>query len=497
VPQQQQSTTSPAQEQGTSANSATTGSQSASQTQGAASGGATTQASLAGMQGGAGNQAAVEEMKGAQASEEGANQEPSGGGSGGSGLESLPPIPPIGSAVILAAAGENEWAFEGGLSVKLNELLIANPAVPLSDLLKQAAEAKYSGSRKQKDVHADVAMVGTLPSEDSDTKKATLVANQNYDKSKDLSKAIGETQALAGTLRGEGFDDIVYEDQKAADIEAFYNIEMSDAKAGDEVVLGFSGHGNKAGLVGVDEKKVSHGTINSYVNEALSEGVHLRVILDACHTGTGTNLIRDEYASAVVDKPAFLSKIYDECEVVYDNLQVNLKERKSGYWDAYWANAATHLKDEYDLYFKLEEKIKDTEKELDKGKATWKKRIAAASPEKKDKLVAISDRWESTETKKLQTEKLAFDEHEKKLQRLAKELQQNKDLKTTDLGWATVFNDAADEIWKNALVDLTYIAEFADVDAPHTYIEDYRTYGAELNYIANLKQLIIDAISAV
>jgi hypothetical protein len=182
---------------------------------------------------------------------------------------------------------------------------------------------------------------------------------------------------------------------------------------------------------------------------------------------------------------------------VYDNLQVNLKERKSGYWDAYWANAATHLKDEYDLYFKLEEKIKDTEKELDKGKATWKKRIAAASPEKKDKLVAISDRWESTETKKLQTEKLAFDEHEKKLQRLAKELQQNKDLKTTDLGWATVFNDAADEIWKNALVDLTYIAEFADVDAPHTYIEDYRTYGAELNYIANLKQLIIDAISAV
>jgi hypothetical protein len=35
------------------------------------------------------------------------------------------------------------------------------------------------------------------------------------------------------------------------------------------------------------------------------------------------------------------------------------------------------------------------------------------------------------------------------------------------------------------------------VDAPHTYIEDYRTYGAELNYIANLKQLIIDAISAV
>jgi hypothetical protein len=448
------------------------------------------------MQGGAGNQAAVEEMNGAQASEEGANREASGGGTGGGDLESLPPIPPIGSAVILAAACENEWAFEGGLSVKLNELLLANPTVPLSELLKQAAEAKYSGSTEQKDVNADVAVVGTLPSEDADNKKATLVANQNYDESSDLSSAIGETQALAGTLRGEGFDDIVYEDQKAGDIEAYYNIEMNDAKAGDEVVLGFSGHGDNDGLVGVDEETVKHGTINSYVNEALSEGVHLRVILDACHTGTGTNLIRDEYASAAIDTPAFLSNIYDQCEVVYDALQVNHKERGDGYWEAYWANTAAHLTADWDLFFKLKEDLEGTEKKLNEGKAIWKKRIAAATPDKKDKLTAISERWESTETKKYEKEKRALDKHEAKLDKLAEELQQNKDL-MTERGWSKVFDDAADEIWKDALVNLTLIAEFAEEDHPHTNIEDYRTYGTELSYIGKLKQLIIDAISAV
>ena len=494
--QQQQSTTGSDQDQSTSANSATSGAQSASQTQGAASGGPTTQASLAGMQGGAGNQAAVEEMSSAQASEEGASQDGTGGGSGGADLESLPPIPPIGSAAILAAAGENEWAFEGGLSVKLNELLLANPGVPLTELLKQAADAKYSGSKEQKDVHADVAVVGTLPSEDADNKKATLVANQNYDESSDLSKAIGETQTLAGTLRGEGFDDLVYVDQKAADIEAYYNIEMNDAKAGDEVVLGFSGHGGQEGLVGVDEETVSHGTINSYVSEALSEGIHLRVILDACHTGAGTNLIRDEYESAAIDTPALLSKIYDQCVVVYDALQENHKERESGYWEAYWANAATHLTADWDLFFKMKEDLEGMEKKLEEGKATWKKRIAAATPEKRDKLTAIAERWEAAETKKYEQEKLALDTHEAKLDKLAEELQQNKDL-ITDRGWSKVFDDAADEIWKDALVNLTLIADFAEEDHPHTNIEDYRTYGTELSYIGRLKQLIIDAISAV
>ena len=138
---------------------------------------------------------------------------------------------------------------------------------------------------------------------------AVYVANAAYP-TRPLRGTIPDAEGLNGAMSGRGFQGAVHTDRTAAQMGALYEGAAADAslEEGDSLLLFFSGHGLEEGLAGVDYGHTGggdpgvlpHARVNAMVKQASARGVNTSVVIDACHSGTAVDQMRNDQMQELV-----------------------------------------------------------------------------------------------------------------------------------------------------------------------------------------------------
>jgi len=456
--------------------SSSTGSQTAEQTQNQSSpnSGEATQNSLNAMQEGAGNQAAQDEMKRSQGDSASEGKESATESSAGG----------DGSAMVMASAGATEWAFDKSFTPTLIEKWKASPEAPLAEVLNQMAKETLSVSCAEQPVHhPDLLTLGEGPagkeSAGEKEKFAFLVANQNYTGISKLSTPIAETAALGAMLESKQYDTLIDNDIQADEIKADFNNELAQASAGDELVLGFAGHGGNDGLVGIDHTSnnpdvMPYGELSSLVNKATGSGVHLRVIMDSCHSATGSSLVREEMANSAFEEAGLensvYASIYNVCSQNRERLITLSGEYNQEKKEAVKARREASMRGEVNSYFnrraESDKKISDARSAYAPNNTEWQKQW---------------EDWYIKENKVLMDWKADIDKRWAEI-----------DGDALENNWDDPFKEKVDLFWKGIFVALHNASNVLGLESPSLTISNYRTLGKELDLIQTIQQAALD-----
>ncbi|MBR56561.1 MAG: hypothetical protein CMH54_00725 [Myxococcales bacterium] len=254
--------------------------------------------------------------------------------------------PEEGSATVIAAATSTEWSFDNSFTPALIEALDKNPHLGIDEVLLMMGEKTLFVGGEQPQHHPQVAQHGQKGREADNTsecgenaRKAVLVANNNYldQGAGPLPGPIPETRQLAGELEQRGYKTSQHDDQSAVEMDAHYNSVISSLKAGDDLVLAFSGHGAPEGLVGIDYTWsyydiFSNAQVESTISGATSRGANIRFIIDSCHSGSVTDLVRSERRNELAQLTAdrFDSQMYLGTAAYLENSKQKIKDYVHG-----------------------------------------------------------------------------------------------------------------------------------------------------------------------
>jgi hypothetical protein len=135
-------------------------------------------------------------------------------------------------------------------------------------------------------------------------KLAVVIGNQRYASLDELPGAGRDAAMMASRYTNQGYAVAHLKDQNAAQLAYAVRTVLKGRQAGDEVVVYYAGHGVADGLLGVQQGVggqndiLPHAALNQVSTQAVSEGWHAQVIVDAC-----------ESASAVADVEAALGPL--------------------------------------------------------------------------------------------------------------------------------------------------------------------------------------------
>jgi hypothetical protein len=473
--QQQQQQQQQKQETDSQANSSSGGQEATEErSQTAASGEETSQNSLNQMQNGAGNQAAQEEMRRSQGNSAADGEKGSGDASSKG----------EGSAMVMASAGSTEWAFDNSFTPALIEKWKASPDAPLSEVLTQMAKETLSVDCEDQPIHhPDLLSIGKGPaakeSEGDKEKLAYLVGNQNYTGISELSTPIAETAALGAMLTSKNYDTIIDNDIQADEIKSDYNNELAQASAGDELVLGFAGHGGNDGLVGIDHTSDSpdvmpYGELSSLVSKATGSGVHLSIIMDSCHSATGTSLVREEISNSAFEdagmENSIYASIYDVCSQNLGRLNSLAGEHSEVKREAVTAQRESSMRNEVNKYFARrndsDTKIATARASYKPENGEWQTKWEKWYTEEDSVLIKwntdINKRWAAINDKSLAE------------------------------NWDAPFKEKVNLFWKTIFPSISNASNMLGVESPSLTITNYRTLGKELDLLQTLQQASLD-----
>lgn len=220
-----------------------------------------------------------------------------GGGGGGGGAATHQE----GSAIVAAESGQTEYGFTNRFTPDIVQMLQSDPKANLDDVLRTIGDQEYQvnytddATFPQPELHPTIAEYGERTDKNSSgTKKATLIANENYPNAV-LQGVTGQATSLEGQLSSRGYvSSGVVTDKNAADMGAAWNGMVNGAQPGDELVAYFIGHGGPDGLCGIDWSNFSNSQVAGVVSAATSKGAHVRFLIDACHAGGAAQAVREE-----------------------------------------------------------------------------------------------------------------------------------------------------------------------------------------------------------
>jgi len=221
-----------------------------------------------------------------------------------------------GSGAVLAASGETEYGAVGYMHQQLPQLLRENPDMSIDDILTHLSGSRAFFRYLEEPAFPQFAQNTTIartgkappaPRESSSTgKKAVLVENAFYrpEEVMDLPTLAGRSRAVGSGFAARGFESRYLDSVSSIEMTASYRGLIDDAAAGDSRVAFFTGHGMPAGLTGANLPQdpsdvMPKAEIGSLIQAATAKGVHLRVIIEACHAGVAANVVRDERESAL------------------------------------------------------------------------------------------------------------------------------------------------------------------------------------------------------
>jgi hypothetical protein len=255
-----------------------------------------------------------------------------------------------GSATVVGSASETEGATDAGSFTKDVTDEQRGDSTPTDEELDESLKKK---SRQAHEVqrgtefhtqHPSLAQLGIRPKEIKGKKLASYVGNEKYkaDEWINLPGAKADARRMKAAMKGHDYETLEHvRDRSAPEIEALFKRAMAKAGAGDALLLYYAGHGIPGGVAGVDsevEGKVAKdeakkgnnrglelvdeseeeeegkakspytGAYKGYkltdisqysqlmgpIEAGVGKGVHTTFISDACHSGTATDLVRDQ-----------------------------------------------------------------------------------------------------------------------------------------------------------------------------------------------------------
>lgn len=216
-----------------------------------------------------------------------------------------------GSATVVGAAGNTEWAFDNSFTPALLAEMEANPGLTLDEVLVRLADRELKvNAAEQPQHHPTIAQFGQTTENTSMTRAgrhmATLVANSHYLAAGQLQTPGTEAAAFRTALAAQGYDaEPVHEDLTAPSMEAAFGSLVGRAEPNDDLVAYYSGHGSPEGLVGIAHgvagkpDVMANGKVSSLVGEATGKGAHIRFVMDSCHSGSAVEQVRTERSNAL------------------------------------------------------------------------------------------------------------------------------------------------------------------------------------------------------
>ena len=215
---------------------------------------------------------------------------------------------PGGSATVVGTAADSEWAFDASFTPALVAEMKAHPELEIDEILVRVADRELRvANSTQPEQHPTVAQFGQTTQNTNMTRAgqhlAVLVANSTYPAVGSLQTPLPEAQGFRASLAARGYAaDPVVPDLQAPEMASAYQGLINRAQANDDVVAYYAGHGAPEGLVGV-----AHGVggkadilpnarVADLVGQATAKGAHIRFIMDSCHSGAASNLVRTERA---------------------------------------------------------------------------------------------------------------------------------------------------------------------------------------------------------
>lgn len=215
--------------------------------------------------------------------------------------------------MVVGTTGDLEKALDGAFTPKLVDHLQAEPALSFDDALRRMTEEalvwfrdpshgmqhptilEYSRTAGRSGGGASGAGAGTKPNQ----KHAVLIANEDYRHINPLGTPVWEANDMQGQLAARGYHAQVHENKTADEMGSLWNGMVGAAKAGDDVVAYFSGHGMPDGLLGIEHRRsepdvFSNAQVSGVVNSATDRGAHIRFVMDSCFSGAVAQSVRSE-----------------------------------------------------------------------------------------------------------------------------------------------------------------------------------------------------------
>lgn len=231
---------------------------------------------------------------------------PSTAPQGGAGGQSTAPTP--GSATVVGAAADSEYAFDNSFTPALVAALQANPNLSIDEVLANLASGNLGAPATDNDGglhHPTIVQYGQTDENTTTTvenqKRAVLVPNQNYTNINPLGTPIAEANSISSQLTARGYDATVHPDQTAAQMGTLWNGMVNAANEGDDLVAFYGGHGAPEGLIGINDgfpplprDFFANGAVESVVSAATARGAHIRFVMDSCHSGAAVEAVRQE-----------------------------------------------------------------------------------------------------------------------------------------------------------------------------------------------------------
>jgi hypothetical protein len=253
-----------------------------------------------------------------------------------------------GSLTVVGSASETEGASDEGSFTTDVTKTRGEDKTPteeeLGETLKKKSRQAHLVKRKKgfHTQHPSLAQLGIRPKEIKGKKLATYVGNDKYpaDEWIELPGAKADTRRMKSTMKEHGYETLEHaRNQTAPEIESTFGKAVTSVKSGDALFLYYAGHGIPGGIAGVGSKvkeptgseagkggdrglelvkvggseeerpktpytgsykgytltDIAHyAALMGLIEAGVGKGVHTTFIADACHSGTATDLVRDQ-----------------------------------------------------------------------------------------------------------------------------------------------------------------------------------------------------------
>jgi len=212
------------------------------------------------------------------------------------------------AATVVGSSADTELAGDGAFTPALLADLEANPQLSIDEVLQRVTSAAVPVSPYARAVqHPTIMQMGRMPRAGAGNgsrggkKRAVLVANEDYVHEPELFTPLKEAQAMKSELATRGYESGVHHNKSAAEMGALWNTLVGAANPGDDLVAFYGGHGEPAGLAGINHGRppvppdlFHNAQVSSVVSSATDKGAHIRFVLDSCYSGAAVDTVREE-----------------------------------------------------------------------------------------------------------------------------------------------------------------------------------------------------------
>jgi hypothetical protein len=259
--------------------------------------------------------------------------------------------------VVVGAGAQTPTKSVGKYGEILMEMLEADKKRELSiaEAVKQAANANEARLKSVAPTFSEAGSGNVVAGQG--TKLALIVTNTKYDEpEEDLESALTDGQRMEGILRGRGYATTRVTDQSAAEMEALFGRFVELGVPQDDIVIFYSGHGETSGMKGVDNNTIAPSVVAKWQKEAIETGFQLTLIIEACHSGSTTDFLRNEEITRIERDPraagptiaVLMAETARQLQAIKDNLAA-LERAKQGLMEEPLVNqlidAGTHEKE--------------------------------------------------------------------------------------------------------------------------------------------------------